>query len=496
MFIPRGVPVNRLGVSLLMVAGIAAFALLCVIPERFRGAPWTLIALGLGVAWVSTLIIFTGGPRSDFFPLYFLILILAGASAEKRWHVAVVATLVCLGYVSHLLFFNVMRDSMRDFLIVRVPVYFTAAYSTYFLVHERLRLSGEKTHLEKLTNALDKKAEQMKALFAISQKIGSKLKVKAVLDDVVNSAAQVMTVDAAAIHLHSGRNSHLTVSACRGLSKKVIESLDNVQTGEGIAGLVAMTGEPLRLSDIEADNRYSRYDLGKISSLLAVPMTIGSRTIGVLTVFCKEQRWFTDEDVSFLTALAGETAIAEETARLYEQTERLSLVDDLTNLFNVRKLKGTLKEEMSRSKRFGHPFAFIMADIDYFKEYNDRYGHKVGDIVLKKVARLMADSSRSVDSAFRYGGEEFCLVLPETNREQALEAAERMRKRVEEHNFDGEEKQPNGTLTVSMGIAVYPDDATDGDALISLADQALYSAKRDGRNLVAVVEPVILRPSP
>ena len=108
----------------------------------------------------------------------------------------------------------------------------------------------------------------------------------------------------------------------------------------------------------------------------------------------------------------------------------------------------------------------------------------------------MADSSRSVDSAFRYGGEEFCLILPETNREQAREAAERIRKRVEEHNFDGEEKQPNGTLTVSMGIAIYPDDATGDDELIRLADQALYSAKRDGRNMVAVMEPVTPRPLP
>jgi diguanylate cyclase (GGDEF)-like protein len=129
-----------------------------------------------------------------------------------------------------------------------------------------------------------------------------------------------------------------------------------------------------------------------------------------------------------------------------------------------------------------------MADIDFFKDYNDCHGHLEGDGVLREVAHSIVNSSRSVDMAFRYGGEEFSLILPETDKLEALEVAERIRKAVEEHSIVGEESQPGGRITLSLGVASYPKDAINSSELIKLADNALYEAKKSGRNQVAVAE--------
>jgi diguanylate cyclase (GGDEF)-like protein len=485
-FVPRGVPVNRLAVGLLMVIAISAFATLCAVSDKYRSAPWTLVLCVAATAWLSLLVIFTGGPRSDFFPLFFLILILAGAASEKGWQVAAIATLVCVGYVSHMAVYNgVMRDSFRDFLLIRAPVYFVAAYTTYFLVSSRVRISSENNQLVKLSAKLDSKAKQMETLFNVSKKIGSKLEVKSVLQIAVNDAVSSLEVTAATVHLFSSPSDLLTVASGNGLSKRAIESIDNLKVGEGAAGWVAMAGEPLTIDKIEEDNRCNGFRGTRVSSLLAVPMTLGVRTIGVLTVYSTVSRQFTNEDIGFLSALAGQAAVAEETAKLHEQTEQLSLVDELTGLYNVRKLKIALKEEIRRAKRFDHKFTFIMADIDHFKDYNDRYGHQAGDVVLRSVATTIVSSSRSVDMAFRYGGEEFSLILPETDKLEALEVAERIRKAVELQPVDETSNQLDDRITISIGLASYPEDTTLSAELIRLADTALYEAKHSGRNRVA-----------
>ncbi|MFA5866852.1 MAG: sensor domain-containing diguanylate cyclase [Actinomycetota bacterium] len=484
-FVPRGVPVNRLAVGLLIVVAILAFAALCKVSERFRSSPWTLVWCAAATVWVSLLVVFTGGPRSDFFPLFFLLLILAGATAEKGRHVAAIATLVCLGYVSHTVFYGEMRDSFRDFLIIRVPVYFTAAYTTYYLVSARVRISEEKNRLIELTGMLDSKAKQMEALFNVSKKIGSKLEVKSVLQIAVHDAVESLEVTASTVHLFGDTTDLLIVASSNGLSKRAVESVNDLRVGEGPAGWVAMAGEPLHVSNTDDDERCHGLRGTHISSLLSVPMTSGLRTIGVLTVYSTSPRSFTDDDIGFLSALAGQAAVAEETAKLHERTEQLSLVDELTSLYNIRKLKMALHDEIKRSKRFGHKFAFVMSDIDYFKHYNDRFGHQEGNEVLRLVARSIISSSRSVDMAFRYGGEEFSLILPETEKHEALEVAERIRKAVESQAIVGEENQPNGRITLSLGIASYPEDASNSVELIKLADRALYEAKHSGRNRVA-----------
>jgi diguanylate cyclase (GGDEF)-like protein len=174
----------------------------------------------------------------------------------------------------------------------------------------------------------------------------------------------------------------------------------------------------------------------------------------------------------------------EELERLNEVLREMAIRDGLTGLYNHRFFYEALWKEIDRSTRHGHVFSLIFIDVDFFKRYNDTYGHPEGDKVLRDLAEIFKKRLRKTDLIARYGGEEFVMLLPETHRDIARRVAEEIRKRVEEHPFEGEEVQPLGKVTVSMGLAVFPGDGSDGDSLIKSADAALYEAKHSGRNRV------------
>ena len=172
----------------------------------------------------------------------------------------------------------------------------------------------------------------------------------------------------------------------------------------------------------------------------------------------------------------------EERARQAELYERLAHTDGLTDLYNYRFFQQLLSVEMSRAQRFHRPLSLIMLDIDHFKAYNDAYGHQAGDQALRRLAALLQRSSRSYDLVARYGGDEFVIILPETEKETAAEVAERIRACVEQTSPTGQDVRPGHPLTTSLGIASFPQDATDTGDLIRKADRALYQAKSAGRN--------------
>jgi len=187
-----------------------------------------------------------------------------------------------------------------------------------------------------------------------------------------------------------------------------------------------------------------------------------------------------------LIAILGWFWISKDVRRLHAETERLSLTDAMTGLRNFRSLNKALDEEINRAKRYSTPFSLILLDIDHFKEYNDNNGHQKGDEALFIIARVIEYSIRDIDTAYRYGGEEMCVLLPGTELTGAIEVAERIRKNVEEATFDGEANQPLGKLTVSLGVANYPKHSTTKKELLKKSDEALYAAKEKGRNCVII----------
>jgi len=185
-----------------------------------------------------------------------------------------------------------------------------------------------------------------------------------------------------------------------------------------------------------------------------------------------------------------EEKVRERTAELEsanQRLNRLAVTDGLTGLYNHRYLHEELRVAVERSLRSGVPVAMLMIDVDHFKKYNDRNGHPAGDEALRTVARLIAEDRRQVDVVARYGGEEFAILLHDVRRDEAREVAEKIRARVREAKIANAEAQPAGHMTVSIGVALCPDDASTAESLLEVADVALYRAKKAGRDTVRVV---------
>jgi diguanylate cyclase (GGDEF)-like protein len=223
-------------------------------------------------------------------------------------------------------------------------------------------------------------------------------------------------------------------------------------------------------------------------SILCVPIRSGKNIYGILHMASRYPNAFDEEDATLANAIGEQIGMAVESAQLFEEINRLAITDGLTGLYNLRHLKRVLGEEVKRSLRYKRPLSFIMLDIDFFKIFNDNHGHPQGDEELRILSGLLQQNTRDVDSVFRYGGEEFSVIIPEVPKHEAYAMAERIRRFIQDYAFPYEEDQPDGNFTVSMGVASLPEDALSGEELVERADRALYRAKQTGRNKVCLYD--------
>lgn len=194
------------------------------------------------------------------------------------------------------------------------------------------------------------------------------------------------------------------------------------------------------------------------------------------------QKAITTEDLKIFEMLANQAGYAIENSQLYEMVMQKSHMDSLTNLWNHGFFQNQLSNELKKSTETQLPTSLIILDIDDFKKLNDTYGHQHGDTILKEIATILQDSSRGIDYVCRYGGEEFSIILTQTNKEQAYSIAERIRQNVEKHVFSRFSLFTRPSVTVSVGLATFPDDANKKEDLIKEADRAMYKAKFSGKN--------------
>ena len=238
---------------------------------------------------------------------------------------------------------------------------------------------------------------------------------------------------------------------------------------------------PLIIRSLERDFRFKGLDLHSVEGrcFLVSPLLM----TGLVRVESRQEDLFDTEDQRLLESFLGMSLLALENAKLFRETEELAITDGLTKLLLRRTLMERLEEELRRADRDHMPLAALLLDIDHFKQVNDRFGHPTGAQVLRIIAQIVKYSVRDVDLCGRYGGEEFVVVLPATSQTGAIKVAERIREAVAEHCFSlgGQEASH---LTVSLGVACYPDDAKELETLIANADLALYRSKQDGRNRV------------
>ncbi|MBF0331501.1 MAG: sensor domain-containing diguanylate cyclase [Candidatus Omnitrophica bacterium] len=267
----------------------------------------------------------------------------------------------------------------------------------------------------------------------------------------------------------------------------------NIKTkrGDVLDHWVMKNLQPLHLEDTRNDFRFDMERIEKeaerpVRSILCAPMIVNNKLVGVLRLDSPVPFKFHKEDLRFLNAAGDVAAVALENAQLYDRVEDMAIRDSLTGLYLRRYLIDRLQEEITRHLRRDKRVAFVMLDLDHFKQYNDQFGHTAGDLVLKHVATLMKEHFSSPGNLLcRYGGEEFCVVLSECTKEEAVFLAKGFVKLVEsEVVVLRRERTP---VTVSAGVAVFPDEAKTKEELIQRADQLLYEAKRKGRNRVCSV---------
>ncbi len=302
---------------------------------------------------------------------------------------------------------------------------------------------------------------------------------------IVARSADLVHAERGSLLLYDASANHLMMTAARGIPASM-NDVAPIAIGEGIAGAVMRENRPL-VATIDELGRVSPAErLYKTKSFISYPITIGERRFGVLNLADKIGGGAYDiHDLSIIDLIAPQIALALERAEWQQranQFQLMSITDPLTGLHNRRYLEARLAEELSRSKRYDYPLSFMMIDIDDFKLYNDRNGHQAGDRALEITAQCLRAMLRKVDVASRYGGEEFSILLPQTSLEEAGVIADRIRRKIMTTRFPHGTTQPQGAVTVSIGLSTFSSTLDSAEAIVRAADRALYHAKNHGKN--------------
>jgi len=261
----------------------------------------------------------------------------------------------------------------------------------------------------------------------------------------------------------------------------------------GVIALTALGGRTLEVTTAEARSKINDPILSSLNVeyFVSVPLKARDRVVGVILADNNiTKKPITKDDVRVLSMFANQAGLAIENSQLYEKTLLMSNMDWLTKLWNHGYFQGFLKEQIDDYKNFPRPFSLAMIDIDNFKNYNDTLGHQTGDIILKEVARILTQKVRPSDIVARYGGEEFAMIIVGVNKSEAYNLCEQIRREVERYPFPFQDIQPGKNITISIGLASFPEDCPnyDKDALIKTADLALLEAKKAGKNKTFVYQ--------
>ncbi|HHT9137574.1 MAG TPA: diguanylate cyclase [Candidatus Wunengus sp. YC60] len=338
-----------------------------------------------------------------------------------------------------------------------------------------------------MVTSIRRKIEQLKYLNDVAVDIHSHIEIGHLLQDIINISRRVVSAEMGVLTILDKdlkKIKYFKVSIPN-LSEPC--EIHDLPKGKGLLlSAVARKGKMLRLNNIMEDPRSIGLppNQPQIRTLLGVPLVISDGIMcGEIFLANKaNNEQFTLEDEEILLTITYQASVAIENARLYEQVQLLAITDGLTGLINHREFHKKLDESIEVLKRYNYTISLLMIDIDHFKQFNDTYGHQVGDQVLRIVADVIKLQIRVVDICARYGGEEFAVILRDSVTSQPLILAERIRSTVYAYPFkhDGVISQ----LSVSIGVACFPADADNAEDLIKNADEALYTAKRTGRNKI------------
>jgi diguanylate cyclase (GGDEF)-like protein len=368
-----------------------------------------------------------------------------------------------------------------------VTLTMTMVVATYYvgrLIQKAFRtIEAEGEELREMTATLQYRNDQLNALYNVFAEITDTLSMRYVIRATLRETLRVMHASFVTLRLLKGGQ---LVAAGTLADDGAEPLLDPVPLGEGPTGRVARRGRSMRIDYGAQEQLGLSSDPDKrVESGVIVPLIVGARIVGTLSCWSVEPKAFHEQDERVLEMMASQVATAVIAADQQEVLERRALSDPLTNLPNRRQLADDMAE-FGKWQHEGRGAVVAMMDIDHFKQLNDDFGHKVGDVTLQKVAAVMRQAIRDSDRIYRYGGEEFLIIFSGAGEDDALTLAERVLRAVSETPLTGDHLEPVGPVTLSAGLAIMPDHGSDISELIGLADRAMYRAKESGRNRIAI----------
>lgn len=359
------------------------------------------------------------------------------------------------------------------------------------IISELYKIAGFIIRRTELCDIYDKCLKDIDVLNAAAECLNPVKELSTLYETILDTSVRLAEAERGSLMLIEEDTPYLTIKAAKGINKRLL-SVIRIKAGEGIAGKVFKEGMPLIVDDIETNERVllKKRPKYRTGSFICIPLKIGEETLGVLNLSDKiTGEIFSEKDLTLLRSFASYSSIALERSIYYnlaDQMRGLSITDFLTGLFNRRYFEERFFEELQRSERHNLSSSLAIIDIDDFKLFNDTEGHLAGDEVLKNIANIAKESLRVIDVIARFGGEEFIVIMPQTEKEEAFLVAERIRKSVKEQLPHTWKVFPKENVTITAGVATFPSDGKNRKELIRNADKALYKGKMEGKDKTAL----------
>ncbi|MGA2632178.1 MAG: sensor domain-containing diguanylate cyclase [Terriglobia bacterium] len=336
---------------------------------------------------------------------------------------------------------------------------------------------------------LKRQIERLSLFHEIGKALASTIDLQKILQTVMEKISDLLQPDTWSLLMLDEAGKELYFEIAIGAGADKLKDV-RLKVGEGIAGWVAQNGEPVLIEDVKRDPRFTSRidDITQMDtrSVVCVPIKGKEKILGVIElVNCLGRESFRKSDIPILKSLADYAAIALENARYIQRIHELTITDDCTALYNARHLNFVLDAEIYRSTRYGYEFSVIFLDLDHFKQVNDTHGHLVGSKLLWMIGDLIKSHLRLIDYAFRYGGDEFVVLLPQTSKQNALQVVRRLKVMLNARVFFQEEGL-NISVTSSFGVAAFPVDGRSRRELLRMADEAMYLVKNTTRDSIAL----------
>lgn len=336
---------------------------------------------------------------------------------------------------------------------------------------------------------LKRQIERLSLFHEVGKALASTLDLQKILQTVMEKISDFLQPDTWSLLMLDEATQELYFEIAIGAGAHKLKDV-RLKLGEGIAGWVAQHGEPVLIEDVKRDPRFSRRfdELTQMDtrSVVCVPIRGREKILGVIElVNCLGRESFRREDIPILKSLADYAAIALENARYVQRIQELTITDDCTALYNARHLNFVLDAEIYRSTRYNYEFSVIFLDLDHFKQVNDTRGHLVGSKLLWMIGDIIKGHLRLIDYAFRYGGDEFVVLLPQTAKKNSLMVVRRLKDLLNSKVFFTDEGL-NIKVTASFGVASFPNDGRTRKELLRMADEAMYLVKNTTRNGIAM----------